>query len=235
MCRFLAARVLTRLFDYLGGAPPAAVYTLVGLLVFLEDAVFVGFVVPGETAVLIGGVLAARGAVSLPVVMAVVVLGAVLGDTVGYEVGKHLGARALRWRILARRQDSIDAARAQLRRRGGVAVLLGRFTAFFRAVMPALAGLSRMPYPRFVRWNAAGGLIWGVAYTLIGYLAGNSYQAVARTVGRGSAVVLAAVVVAAVIGWRVRRGRAEKRRAAGDVAGEADPDEHSVTIPPTTT
>jgi len=107
-----------------------------------------------------------------------------------------------------RRQAGVDAARAQLQRRGGVAVLLGRFTAFFRAVMPALAGLSRMPYGRFVRWNAAGGLVWGVAFTLIGYLAGDSYEAVARTVGRGSSAVIAAVVLVALVVWRVRRRRA---------------------------
>lgn len=215
--------VLNRLFAYLGSAPPSAVYALVGALVFLEDAVFVGFVVPGETAVLIGGVLASRGTVALPAVMAVVVAAAILGDTVGYEVGKHLGSRVLRSRLLANRRGRIDAAREQLRRRGGIAVLLGRFTAFFRAVMPALAGLSRMPYARFVRWNAIGGIVWGVGFTLIGYLAGNSYEAVAATVGRGSALALALVVVVGLIGWRVHRSRVERRtlehpeRAPSDV------------------
>ena len=200
--------VVTDLFAHLTAAPPVVVYLLVGLLVFAEDAVFVGFVVPGETAVLVGGVLASRGVLSLPAVMAVVVAAAIVGDSVGYEVGKHLGARALRWPVLVRRQARVDAARAQLQRRGGVAVLLGRFTAFFRAVMPALAGLSRMPYGRFIRWNAAGGLVWGVAFTLIGYLAGDSYEAVARTVGRGSSAVIAAVVLVALVVWRVRRRRA---------------------------
>lgn len=215
--------MVNRLLDHLGAGSPLLVYGLVGLLVFLEDAVFVGFVVPGETAVLVGGVLAARGVVSVWWVGAVVVAAAVLGDSVGYEVGKHVGARVLRWRVLDRRRDRIDAARAQLRRRGGSAVFLGRFTAFFRAVMPALAGLARMPYPRFLRWNAAGGVVWGGGFTLIGYLAGNSYEAVARTVGRGSAVVIALVVLVVLVLWRVRRTRAERaERHAAHVAADRD-------------
>ena len=83
--------------------------------------------------------------------------------------------------------------------------------AFFRAVMPALAGTAKMPYHRFLPWNAAGGLVWGTGFVLLGYLAGNSYEAVARTVGRDAALVVAALVVIALVVWRVR----EHRSSAG--------------------
>jgi len=90
-------------------------------------------------------------------------------------------------------------------------VFLGRFVAFFRAVMPALAGTAEMRYPRFLAFNAAGGIVWGTGVVLLGYLAGSSYAAVERTVGRGLAIALAVVVVVALVVWRIRRHRSETR------------------------
>jgi membrane protein DedA with SNARE-associated domain len=196
---------MTRLTDWLLGLHGLPVYGLVGLLVFAEDALFVGFVLPGETAAVLGGVAASRGHASLPVMLAVVVGAAILGDTVGYEIGRHLGPRILRSRVLNKRSERIDAARDQLARRGGVAVFLGRFVAFLRATMPALAGTAGMRYPKFLAFNAAGGLIWGTAVVLLGYLAGNSYATIEKTFGRATALIVLAAVIAAVVIWRVRR------------------------------
>jgi membrane protein DedA with SNARE-associated domain len=197
----------------LSGLP---VYALVGLLVFLEDSVFVGFVVPGETAAVLGGVAAARGHVELAVMAGVVVLSAVAGDSVGYEVGRRVGPRVLEARLLRRHQVRLDDARQFLVRRGGRAVFLGRFVAFFRAVMPALAGTARMRYPRFLAFNAAGGLVWGTAFVLLGFLAGSSYAAVERLVGRAVALSLAAVVVTALVVYRWRRHRGERQQRRRD-------------------
>jgi len=194
---------------------PVLVYVLVGALVFAEDAIFVGFVIPGETAALLGGVDASRGNVNVYAVAAIVVVAAIAGDTVGYEIGKHVGERVLRWKPLQKRKAGLDSAQDLLARRGGAAVFLGRFVAFFRAVMPALAGTSRMPYRRFLRWNALGGLVWGVGYVLLGYLAGNSYAAVAHTVGTTTAVVVAAIVVVGLVAWRIVRHRRQHAEATG--------------------
>jgi membrane protein DedA with SNARE-associated domain len=207
---------VTHLVDSLLNVAPALAYVLIAGLVFAEAALFVGFVLPGETAALLGGVLAASGRVSLVAVLVIVVVSAIVGDTVGYEVGKHAGPRLLRSRPLRGHATRLDGARDALRRRGGSAVFLGRFTAFLRAVMPALAGLSRMPYRRFLAWNAAGGLVWGVGVTLLGFFAGASYQKVAQVLGRGSAALLAVVVVGAVVVWFVRRRRRENRGAGQD-------------------
>jgi membrane protein DedA with SNARE-associated domain len=191
-------------------------YTTVGLLVFGEAAVFIGFVLPGETAVLLGGVLASEGHISLSVLCVVVVLGAILGDTVGYEVGRHYGSRLLRWRIFNGRRRGLDRAQETLRERGGIAVFVGRFTAFFRAVMPGLAGTSGMPYKRFLAWNAAGGLIWGIGYVLLGYLAGNSYRKVEAVAGKVGIAVFALFVVAVIVFMivRHRKERAELDESA---------------------
>jgi membrane-associated protein len=200
---------LTNLLDHLLNAPAWTVLLVVGLVVFAEDALFVGFVLPGESAAVLGGVAASRGHVPVWAVALVVVVSAIVGDTVGYEVGKHFGPRLLRLKILDKRRAKLEQAQDFLARRGGVAVLLGRWTAFFRAVMPALAGSARMPYPRFLAFNATGGLLWGIAVVAIGYLAGNSYAKVEQTFGRTAGVVVVALLVVGFVVWRVREHRKE--------------------------
>ena len=202
--------------DAIRSVPPALAYTIIALLTFGEAAMFVGFVVPGETAVLLGGFLASQGRLDIVTLIVLVVISAILGDTVGYEVGKHLGPRVLRLRSFSKHQGRLDRAQDMLRRRGGPAVFLGRWTAFLRAVMPGIAGLSRMRYRVFFFWNALGGLAWGITFSLVGYLAGASYARVAASIGKGAAVVLAVLVVVAVIVWRVRRARAPETDDAAE-------------------
>ena len=105
----------------------------------------------------------------------------------------------------------MEAAQRFLARRGGSAVFLGRWVAFLRAVMPALAGTARMPYPTFLAWNALGGVAWGCAVVLLGYAAGASYARVEKTFGPVAALAVLVVAVVAVVVWRIRRHRAEAR------------------------
>lgn len=180
----------------LQAVPSPIAYLLIALLVFSEAALFVGFVLPGETAVFLGGVLAAAGVISLPAVLATVVVAAIIGDAVGYFVGRRFGPRILALKFLQPHMTRLDAAQIRLRERGGWAVFLGRFTAFLRAVMPGLAGLSHMPPRRSFVFNAAGGLVWGIGVALIGYAAGNSYEKAATWLGRSSSALLAVFVIA---------------------------------------
>ena len=201
--------------------PPA--YALVGALVFSEAALFVGFVLPGETAALLGGVLAHRQQVSLVGIAAVAVAAAIIGDSVGYEVGRHFGTRLLGTRVFARRRQGLERAQQTLRAKGGRAVFLARFTAFLRAVMPGLAGTARMPYRRFLAFNAAGGLIWAVGFVLLGYLAGASYQRVEKIAGRASAALLAILVLALLIVLIRRRRRRDTDDTRSDDTPPGDP------------
>ncbi|MGF1429370.1 DedA family protein [Kitasatospora sp. LaBMicrA B282] len=198
---------------WLGGLSGPVVYAVVAALVFAEDALFVGFVLPGETAAVLGGTIAAahRG-VSLPVLMAVVVLAAVLGDTAGYAVGRYFGPKLLASRPAVRHQGKLDRARAFIRDRGPAAVFFGRFVALFRALVPTLAGVSRMPYGRFLLFNAAGGLLWGVGYTLLGFAAGTAYARVEHLVGTVLAVVVGALVLLAIGVWAWRRRQREREQ-----------------------
>ncbi|MFE3697779.1 DedA family protein [Nocardia tengchongensis] len=202
---------------------PVWVYLVVTLLVFAEDAIFVGFVIPGETAAVLGGVAASQGHVQLWLMIVLVVAAAILGDSVGYEVGKVVGPKLLQASILDRHRGRLDGAQDYLARRGGWAVFLGRFTAFFRAMMPALAGTSRMPYRRFLIFNAVGGIVWGAIFVVLGFVAGQSYEAVAKTVGRDLAFGAAAVVVLALIVWKLRERRRERSFAAEYEASHASP------------
>jgi membrane protein DedA with SNARE-associated domain len=179
-------------------------YSVVGGLAFAEAAIFVGFVLPGETAVILGGVLAFRHSVSLTLMMIVVVVAAIAGDSVGFEVGRHYGERLLRLKVFAN-------GRQKLRDNGGKAVFLARFTAFLRAVMPGMAGTAKMPYRKFLAFNAAGGIVWGVSFTLLGYLAGASYKRIESYAGRFSEAILALVVIAVIV--LVVRHRMRERRS----------------------
>jgi membrane-associated protein len=199
---------VSAVLDNILGAPGWIVYVVVGFVVFAEDALFVGFVIPGETAAILGGVAASRGHASVVVVAIVVVAAAIVGDSVGYEIGKHWGARLLDLRAFAKHRHRVQDAQDLLARRGGIAVFLGRWVAFFRAVMPALAGTAKMPYRTFLAFNSAGGIVWGSVVVLVGYLAASSYAQVERTIGRDAALVALVVVLALVVVWQVRRRRA---------------------------
>lgn len=198
------------LLDWLTSLPSGWVYLAVALLVLTEDALFVGFIVPGETAAILGGVTASTGHTSLPVMTVVVVVAAIIGDSVGYEIGHRYGVRGLLIMPLRRHRDRLEKARNFLAEHGGPSVFLGRFVAFLRSAVPFLAGTASMPYRTFFIYNAIGGLIWGVASVLLGYLSGAAYQTVASRFGEFTALAVAVTVVIAYVVVRVRRRREQR-------------------------
>jgi membrane-associated protein len=205
---------MSGILDHILTLNPALLLSIVGLVVFAEDAIFVGFLIPGETAAVLAGVAAFSAGVQLWIAIVVVVLAAILGDSVGYEVGKHLfGPKVLDSKMLVKHRSKVEAAQEFLRRRGGAAVFLGRFTAFFRAMMPALAGASKMPYRTFLAWNAAGGIIWGTGFVVLGYLAGNSYKSLESKFGHYIAYAVAGIVIVAAIVWKIRSERSEPKKS----------------------
>ena len=195
-------------------------YVIVGALAFAEAAFMVGFFFPGETAVVVGGVLAGLGRVNLGVMIVVVVLSAVIGDSVGYEVGKKAGPWLLKrrpptfWRPERPTLEETSAVKytlGLLDTYGGPAVFLGRFIAFARVVIPGLAGMSGLRYRTFLFWNVLGGICGGVGYTVLGYVVGVSFAHVLSQIGLWSLAVVA-VIVAVVATIEVRRRRKERRR-----------------------
>lgn len=194
-------------------ASGGVVYLLVFLVPALEASIFVGFVLPGETAVLLGGVLASQHHVSLTGVLAAAIAGAVIGDSIGYFVGRRYGEalqRSRLGRIVGERRWA--ASEDFLRRRGGPSVLLGRWTALLRALVPAAAGMAKLPYRTFVVWNVVGGVLWATVIVFAGYLAGNAYKSLEHYLGQGAFVVLTVIVIGFVVRHFVvrRRERAEE-------------------------
>lgn len=200
--------LVTGLIEHLLTTPVWVTLLAVFALPALESSAFLGFVFPGEMAVLLGGVAAGQGHVPLAAVLTAGVCGAIGGDAVGYVVGRRWGRRILD-STLGRfvKAEHLDRAERALSRRGGWAVFGGRFTVALRVMIPGLAGMARMPFRRFAFANATGGALWGSAVGLAGYLAGNSWHTVGHYISVAG-VGITAGVIALLLAGRVLRRRA---------------------------
>lgn len=206
----------------IGESVGAWLYVIAGGLAFAEASVMVGVVLPGETALLVAGYAAHEGVISLVPMIIVAIVCAIAGDSVGYEVGRALGPRLQASRlgrlVGVRRWQ---AGEEFLHRHGGKAVLLGRGTALLRALVPGLAGMARMPYLRtFLPWNVVGGVLWGSACVLLGYVFAASLHQVARYLAWGPIPIVVLVALVVVV-REVRRRRSSEPPA--DPAPETTP------------
>ena len=183
------------------------------------------FVFPGETAAILVACSPRRGGVSLTGIVITVVLCAIVGDSVGYEVGARWGRKILRFGPLRKREKGVQTALDMLNRRGPIAVFVARFSAFLRAMVPGLAGMSDMSYPLFLASNATGGICWGILYVLLGYFVGQQVEQASgaprptsssRSLPWSSSSSTCAVGVGA---RRSSRGPPTSRRPASDGAG----------------
>jgi membrane protein DedA with SNARE-associated domain len=216
----LAASIVSYLLSEIHKLPGGLVYGLVTLLVFSEAALFIGFIFPGETAVLVAGVVASQDHVNVGVVVVLVVAAAITGDSVGYAIGHRYGKSLMKLSILKRRRAALDRALEGLRRRGPIYVFIGRFTAFLRAVMPGLAGMSRMNYRRFFIANALGGAIWGTTFTLLGYFAGTALTRIENYASWVGLSVLIAMILFFIIFHFVKKSRETNEDPVEDDSAE---------------
>ena len=185
-------------------------YALVAALAFLETGAFVGLIAPGETALVLGGVVAARGEGDLPVILALTWAAAALGDLVSFLVGRRLGRRFLvahgpRLGVTEPRLERVDVFFA---RHGAKAILIGRFIGIVRAVAPFTAGASGMPLRRFVPFSLLGTAAWSMLLIGIGYAFSDSFEHAADLFTHGALAL--AVMAATVLALRTRRRRAAR-------------------------
>jgi len=212
------------LVEQIGDAVGAWLYVIAAALCFGEAAILLGMVLPGETALLVAGVFVQHGTLNLWVMMIVAFVAAVAGDSVGYEFGKRYGptlrrSRLGRW-VGEHRWAVVDGF---LLRHGGKAVLLGRLTALFRALVPSMAGMSGLRFRTFLIWNASGGLIWAHGYVLLGYAFSKSLNTVGRTLTWAPLIILA-IVVSGYLALHVRKRRRERAEAQAFAAAHAERD-----------
>jgi len=171
-----------------------------------------GVPVPGETALIAFGVLASQGHYPIEVVIAVAAAAAIIGDNLGFWLIGRRGGRALIARSpwAARRAERVlPRTEALIDRHGGRAVFLGRFVSVFRETIAWVAGLAGMSWPRFLLWNAVGGIAWATAVGLLAYFGGKALADAVGHYGLYGAIAIGAVALIIVVGRKViarRRG-----------------------------
>lgn len=205
---------LANLLEQVGRTLGPWTYLLVGVMSFLEAAAFVGLIVPGETTIVVGGVVAGQGQIDIIVLIAIAWSLAVLGDLTGYLLGRRLGRPFLvkhgpRFGLGKAR---IEQAEGFFADHGGKAIFIGRFVGIVRSLAPFLAGSSRMPLRRFMPYDVLGAGIQSSLLCLVGYFFWHSLDTVLEFVERGALAlgVTIALVAAVVLAARWLR-RAENR------------------------
>jgi membrane-associated protein len=205
--------------DFLSHFHGPVIYLVVAGLLVAESGFGIGFFVPGELAMVIGGALAREHRVEIVVMVIVAVSAAIVSYLIGYGVGRAILPLVLD-RTRLGRNPMVMRAREQLATRGGPAVFIARFVVVVRAVMPALAGLSDLRLRTFVVYDVAGGVVWASLYTLIGYALGTAYQHALHVIGAWSYVAAGLVVVGLIV-FHVRRSKRHRRQANEAAASAA--------------
>jgi undecaprenyl-diphosphatase len=205
---------LDKMLEDVGGALGPWTYLLVGTLAFLETGAFIGLLAPGETAILVGGVVAGQGKIDIVVLIALVWTCAVAGDLTSFALGRRLGRGFLvhHGAKVHITEERIHQVEAFFDRHGGKAIFLGRFVGLVRAVAPFLAGSSGMPLRRFVPYDVVGAGIWGTAYCVLGYVFWRSIDQVIAVAKKGALALAATIVVVVGIVAAVRWLRDEGNR-----------------------
>jgi membrane-associated protein len=150
------------------------VYALLFLIVFVETGLVVMPFLPGDSLLFVVGTLAGAGMLNFPLVVALLLVAAVVGDQVNYSIGRHFGPKVFSWensRFFNRR--AFDQAHAFYERYGGITLVLARFMPFVRTFVPFVAGVAEMSRGKFSFYNVTGALLWVVGLVTAGYLFGN--------------------------------------------------------------
>ena len=184
----------------------AWVYALLFLIVFVETGLVVMPFLPGDSLLFIVGALAGAGLISLPLAMGLLVLAAILGDQLNYQIGRYFGPKVFQWedsRFFNKR--AFEQAHAFYERYGGITIILARFMPFIRTFAPFVAGVAAMSRPKFTAYNVGGGLLWVCSLTLAGYLFGNMAWVQANLSKIIWALILVPGLIALFGAWRAGR------------------------------
>jgi membrane protein DedA with SNARE-associated domain len=212
-------------------------YVLLFLLVMAESS---GIPIPGETALIAASVLASQGKLEIELVIAFAALGAIIGDNIGYSIGR----RGARWllvrpgRFQRERLAALEVGEPFFERHGPKAVFFGRFVLGLRVWASWMAGATRMPWRSFVFWNACGGVTWATSVGLLAYFLGHSASSALEAFGIfGLTAVLVGAVSGGLFLYLRRRGRAPSTPAGSDQAGDPPAADGKATatapVPPT--
>ncbi|HYZ29086.1 MAG TPA: bifunctional DedA family/phosphatase PAP2 family protein [Thermoleophilaceae bacterium] len=189
-------------------------YVLVGAMAFLETGAFIGFIAPGEFTVILGGVIAGQGTISIIPLIGIVWGCAIAGDSLSFLIGHRVGRQFLlkhgpKIRITEERFHQVED---YFDRHGGKTIVIGRFIGFVRPLAPFIAGSSRMRYARFLPYSVVGTGLWGTTFCLLGYIFWRSFHKVSKIAGQASIAFGVLVVVIGGIWYAQRRLRNPEER-----------------------
>jgi membrane-associated protein len=205
-------------------------YALLFAIVFCETGLVVTPILPGDSLLFAAGAFAAADALSLPVLLALLIVAAVLGDSVNYAIGQFFGRRLLsmKWQLI--KPSHLEQTHQFFEDYGAKTIVIARFVPIVRTLAPFVAGLGAMSYPKFMTFNVAGGVLWVVVCTVAGYLVGNL-----PIVRENFSLVILGVVALSLMPpafewWRHRRRAASPRRAPPGEAGSQATDREEVLV-----
>lgn len=150
------------------------IYPVLFIIIFCETGlVFLPFL-PGDSLIFAAGAFAAIGKMNFWLLLFLIIVAAILGDTANYEIGRHFGKKILnnkKFKII--KDENLEKAECFVKKHGGVAVFLARFMPIIRTIVPFVVGMGELHYNEFIKYNAIGGIIWVTLFLTIGYLFGN--------------------------------------------------------------
>jgi membrane-associated protein len=216
--------VLDWILNTVQSVDPVVRTLLAGIGIMLETSVLIGLIVPGDTVVIVAST-AIGGPVEWIALALTVILGALVGETIGFMLGRWFGPRIIHSR-LGRRIGEENWSRAQryLDRRGGPAVFISRFLPVLHSLVPLLVGMSTMRYRRFIAWTLPACVIWSFAYTTVGWLAAGSYRELSQELHWAGYVFVAIIAAFLLIVWGIKKllVRMESRHMTAETPVPAD-------------
>jgi membrane-associated protein len=165
------------------------------LIIFAESGMMVGFFFPGDTLLISAGILSAAGKLSLPEVLVVIAGAAILGDNLGYLIGKHLGPRLFKKDSAIFRHDYIMRAEAFYKKYGTKTMLVAHFVPIVRTFAPVTAGAGKMNHKLFILFDAIGDIAWAVIVTLLGYYVGSRIPGIEKYIEPALAIIVLSFLI----------------------------------------
>jgi membrane-associated protein len=211
----LALSLVERLVQWVEPAFLVAGYAIIAGGVLLERSVFIGLIVPGDVILALGGVYASEGKLNLIAVIVIGTLAAITGESIGFWLGHRYGAGLVRHVPLIGRfmVDRLENAQDFFRRNGGKTVAIGRYATAAGAFIPFTAGVARMPYRRFIAFDAPAIAVWATGISIFGYAFGKNLAFIDKVLSRFGLIVLGLLAVIFLGRWLWKRQR--ERRHAG--------------------
>ena len=206
--------IIETILSWIGPVFSSLGYVIVFAATMLESSAFIGVVVPGDVILAIGGIYAARGDLSLPVVIVLGIVGTACGESIGYWLGHRYGEALVRRLPFANRlEDRIERAREAFDRNASKVLLVGRFASGLRVIVPFTAGMGEVSYPRFMAFVIPTATVWAIGVSLLGYFLGSNVELIDKVLSRFGWGVLALLVI--VVGGTIALRKWRERRGAG--------------------